>query len=66
MDAKQIKLIVGLVLAGLAIVVIAQNTAVVQLKLLFWTVEMSRALMFFLFLASGILMGWILRGRIRR
>lgn len=66
MDAKQIKLIVGLVLAGLAIVVIAQNTAVVQLKLFFWTVEMSRALMFFLFLATGVLMGWILRGRTRR
>jgi uncharacterized integral membrane protein len=56
----QIKLIVSLVLAGLAVLFIVQNVAVVDIKFLFWKLSMSRALFMFIMLAIGILVGWTL------
>jgi lipopolysaccharide assembly protein A len=54
------KLIIGIVLLGLAVVFIVQNVAVMDLRFLFWTVSMSRALFVFLILAVGITAGWLL------
>ncbi|MGD8885324.1 MAG: LapA family protein [Gammaproteobacteria bacterium] len=54
------KLIVSLVLAGLAVLFIVQNVAVVDIKFLFWKLSMSRALFMFIMLAIGILVGWTL------
>ncbi|MGD8642428.1 MAG: LapA family protein [Gammaproteobacteria bacterium] len=56
----QVKLIVSLVLAGLAVLFIVQNVAVVDIKFLFWKLSMSRALFMFIMLAIGILVGWTL------
>ncbi len=46
-------------LLGLAVVFTVQNVEVVEIRFLFWRIEMSRALMIFAVLVAGILMGWI-------
>ena len=60
------KLIAILVLAGLVVIFIVQNTAVVDIRLFFWTISMSRSLMFFLVVCIGIVIGWLLRGHLRK
>jgi lipopolysaccharide assembly protein A len=61
-----IKLILGLIIAGMAIVFIIQNVTTVDLTFLFWTLSMSRALLMFLTLSLGITLGWLLHGSFRR
>ncbi|HEY5604573.1 MAG TPA: LapA family protein [Gammaproteobacteria bacterium] len=56
------KLIVSLVLGGLAVLFIVQNAAVIDIRFLFWTMSMSRALFMFFMLATGLLVGWLLHG----
>ena len=58
----QIKLVISMVLAGLAVLFIVQNAAVVDIKFLFWKLSMSRALFMFFMLAIGIFVGWFLHG----
>ncbi|HQU15273.1 MAG: hypothetical protein B7Z66_09130 [Chromatiales bacterium 21-64-14] len=56
-------------LVTVVLVFVVQNTAVVDIRLFFWTVSLSRALLVFLLLAVGVVMGWLLRagvGRSRR
>jgi uncharacterized integral membrane protein len=60
-----IKLIVVLVLAGLAVIFIVQNVTVVEVRFLLWSVEISRALLMFLLLAVGIVIGWFLHGHFK-
>ena len=60
------KLILGIVLAGMALLFIIQNVTVVELKFLFWTLSMSRALMLFLVLSIGIVLGWLLHSYFNR
>ncbi len=57
-----IKLVVTLVLIALAAIFIVQNAAVVDLRFLFWTITMSRALMFVFLVLMGIAIGWLWRG----
>jgi len=54
------KLIFILFLAALAILFIIQNVAAVEIQFLFWSIQMSRALLIFLLLAIGIIIGWFL------
>jgi len=54
------KLVISLVLAGLAVLFIIQNVTVVEIRFLFWTLSMSRALLMFFILAVGIGIGWSL------
>ena len=54
------KLVISLVLAGLAVLFIIQNVTVVDIQFLFWTLSMSRALLMFFILAIGIIVGWTL------
>jgi len=54
------KLVLSLVLSGLAVLFIVQNAAVVDIRFLFWKMSMSRALFMFFMLAIGILVGWML------
>lgn len=54
------KLLLVLVLLGLAILFIIQNVAVVEIQFLFWSMQLSRSLLMFLVLAVGILIGWFL------
>lgn len=61
------KLIYLLALAGMVTVFVFQNTAVVEVRFLLWTVAMSRALLIIVLLTIGIALGWLLHGvRTRR
>ncbi len=55
-----IKMIISLVLAGLAVIFIIQNVTVVEVRFLIWTLPISRALLMFFTLAIGIIVGWTL------
>ena len=56
------KLITVLILAGLVVLFIIQNVAVVEIQFLFWSMQISRSLLIFLLLAVGMVMGWFLHG----
>ncbi len=58
------KLVTVLTLAGLAIIFILQNVTVVEIKFLFWSLQMSRAIFMFLMMAIGIVIGWILQSHL--
>jgi uncharacterized integral membrane protein len=57
--------IVIVILIGLFILFVIQNTRIVDVQLLFWTVSMSRALILLATLFIGLIAGWLL-GRIKR
>ncbi len=54
------KLVLILILASLGAVFILQNTTVVEVRLLLWTVAMSRALLILGVLVVGMLLGGLL------
>jgi len=60
------KLILSIVLAGMAVLFIIQNVTVVELTFLFWTLSMSRALLMFLILSIGVILGWSLHSYFKR
>ena len=60
------KLILILILAGLILLFIIQNVAVVEIKFLFWSIQMSRLLLNFFLLAIGIIIGWFLHGYLKQ
>ena len=60
------KLILTLAMAGMAVLFIIQNVTVVDMKLLFWTLSMSRALLMSLILSIGIILGWLLHSYFKR
>lgn len=60
------KFAVGLVLIALVVLFTLQNTEIVEITLLLWTVSMSRAVMIFLVFLIGLLSGWLLHGYLRR
>ena len=59
------KLVFILILAGLAVIFIVQNVAVVEIQFLFWSIEMSRSLLIFFLLAIGVITGWILHSYLK-
>ena len=60
------RMITVLLLAGLAVVFIVQNVHVVEIKFLFWSVEMSRSLLMFFLLAVGVIIGWFIHGHLKQ
>jgi len=60
------KLILSITIAGMAVLFIIQNVTVVDLKFLFWTLSMSRALLMSLILSIGIILGWLLHSYFKR
>ena len=56
--ARLVALVIG---SGFVLIFALQNTAQVQIELLFWSFSMSRALLVFVMFAIGLLLGWILR-----
>jgi putative membrane protein len=54
------KLILGLLLAGLAVLFVIQNVAVVEVRFLLWGLHMTLSLLIFLLFAGGIILGWLL------
>ncbi len=59
------KLWVVVALVALLGVFVLQNTTVVEVRLLFWKVEISRSILLLGVLGSGLTMGWVL-GSVRR
>jgi uncharacterized integral membrane protein len=55
-----IRNIVFICLIGLVVIFVLQNTQVVEVRFLFWTISMSRALILFATLAIGLIGGWLL------
>jgi putative membrane protein len=47
-------------LIALVLILVVQNTQVVEFRFLVWTISMSRALMLFGTLAIGFIAGWLL------
>jgi len=60
-----LKLILMLLLAGLSIIFIVQNVAMVEIQFLLWSVKVPRSLLMFLLLAIGLIIGWFLHGYVR-
>lgn len=60
-----IKLLVSVILAGLVLLFIIQNTDILQIRFLFWTLAMSRALFIFFMMGVGMVIGWLLSGYFR-
>ena len=54
------KLILILIMAGLAVIFITQNVAAVDVTFLIWSISMSRALLIFFVLVIGFVLGWFL------
>ena len=54
---KKVKLIAIFVLSVLAVIIFLQNTEVTQTRILFWPVEMSRALLLILTFVLGFATG---------
>lgn len=54
------KLILGLVLIGAAVLFVLQNTDIANLRFFFWSLSMSAALLYFLLLTFGAIIGWLL------
>lgn len=52
--------IIFICLIGLVIIFVLQNTQVVEVRFLFWTISMSRALMLMGTLAIGLIGGWLI------
>ncbi len=56
----------GLTLLLLVVVFALQNSAVVKVRLLFWSVSSSLALLIVVLLGIGLLAGWLLGSLARR
>jgi putative membrane protein len=61
-----VRAILSLVLLVLVGVFTLQNTEVVTVRFLLWQVSLSRALLIFIVLAIGVMVGWVLAGVGRR
>lgn len=56
------KLVAAIVLIVMVLIFVLQNVNVVELRFLFWTLTMSRALLFILLLVVGMVLGWLIHG----
>lgn len=54
------KLILVLIMLSLIVIFTAQNYDVVSIRFLIWSFEASRAIIIFLTLAIGVVIGWAL------
>ena len=61
----KVKLVISLILAVLFFVFGYQNTEVVQVAFLIWSVEVSLALLVFITLGAGLALGWMLSSYLR-
>jgi len=57
------KTLVVLILIGLFLVILLQNTEVVTFQLLFWEITMSRVLLILVIVIIGFLLGYIVGRR---
>jgi uncharacterized integral membrane protein len=59
-ERPMIRNILFVLLIGAVLVFVVQNTQVVEVRFLFWTLSMSRALILLITLAIGLVSGWLL------
>lgn len=59
---KHARPIAGSILAILMVLFTVQNLGAVTVRMLFWEFSMSQALLIFLVLAAGFVLGWIIAG----
>tara|TARA_R110002095_G_scaffold8236_2_gene13993 strand:- start:503 stop:739 length:237 start_codon:yes stop_codon:yes gene_type:complete len=59
-NTMNLKMLFILILAGLAVLFIIQNVAIVEVQFLFWAIQMPRSLLIFLLLVIGVIIGWFL------
>ena len=52
------KWILAIVLFVILVILTIQNVEVVEIRLLFWTIRISRVLMIFFTLLTGFIIGW--------
>ena len=57
-----VKFIAGLILGALVVIFTLQNADMVTVRFLAWTVTISRAVMLFVVLGAGLVIGWMARG----
>ena len=55
------KLITGLIIVGILAIFFIQNAATVEIRMLFWTITMSRILLMLILMFIGIVAGWLLK-----
>ncbi len=60
-----LRLFVTVVLLLFALAFAVQNSAIVEIKLLFWQVEMPRAILIFMMILVGFVMGWFTKALFR-
>ena len=58
---RDIRVWVTIGILGLVVLFTLQNVVTVEVTFLFWTVKLPRAILLFVVLAIGILLGWILK-----
>jgi len=63
---KRPRVVLGVVLAALAIVIVMQNTEEVSTRILFFTVTMPRAVLLFVTLLVGFILGMVVATRLDR
>lgn len=63
---KKLKLVAALLLLLMVLAFVFQNTSVISLRFLGWTLELSQALMIFGTFIAGLLLGWASIGMFRR
>ncbi len=63
---SKLKLTLSLLLIGLVMLFTLQNTAVVQVHFLLWTLSMSQVLLIFGLLVIGMALGWLIGSLSRR
>ena len=66
MKVGKVRLILSLVLLALVLIFAVQNVTRVEVQFLFWSLSLPRALLIFVVLSIGIIVGWFMRGMIRR
>ena len=54
------KQILNLVIVCFVLIFVFQNTVIVKIRFLFWSVSMSRSLLILVFVGMGIIIGWLL------
>lgn len=66
MKMRQLRLVLSFVLLALVLIFAVQNVAVVEVQFLFWSLALPRSLLIFVVLSVGVIVGWFLRGAMRR
>ncbi|MBU0504548.1 MAG: LapA family protein [bacterium] len=60
------KLVLTIITLIFVVIFTLQNAEIVPIKFLLWGFSLSRALVIFLFLAIGVIIGWFLHASLRK